>query len=427
MHAARCGERAIAADAYLGLALGAQATQSYLEAEAGFGSALELLPPAGDARVITAARGRGLMRFRLGRHEDALGDLRHARREARDDAERTLQILLDESTVLDWLRDFVQSAALTELAASLAEGCSQLTSARLAMSMARVHHRRGESEACVRIGSEAASRALSLGDDGYETRVSALLMVAPDCVNLGLLREAELHFDAVIAEAEAHGDRHHLGAAHVNRALLWFAQRDAARLFEDLARGAQIARELGEPLIEYPARINMGEVAYALEQLDRASEHTQRAMALARQLWGDDNRELGMCELLLARIALHEGELERVGELTASMHRRMADARAKGSSECEFLPPEQALLEMVELAACAAGDSEWDALELRCRSVDMQPQEQVAILECRALAALRSGRREHSKQIFERALALSASAPNLLSERVTRRYAALFA
>jgi tetratricopeptide (TPR) repeat protein len=171
----------------------------------------------------------------------------------------------------------------------------------------------------------------------------------------------------------------------------------------------------------------MGEVAYALEQLEQAREHTERAIALARQLWGEGNRELGMCELLLARIALDRGEHATVHSLCAGMRRRMEEARALGSTECDFLPAEQALLELVELGAREGSEAEWDALEQRCRAIDLQPQEQLAVLESRAVAALRAGRRADAERVFRRAVALSEAQPNLWSERVLRRYAEHFA
>ena len=85
------------------------------------------------------------------------------------------------------------------------------------------------------------------------------------------------------------------------------ARMDAAQVFADLTRATEISRETGEPLIEFCALINMAEIAYAMEDLERASATTERSIALARQLWGEANRELGACELLLARIALLRG------------------------------------------------------------------------------------------------------------------------
>jgi Tfp pilus assembly protein PilF len=48
--------------------------------------------------------------------------------------------------------------------------------------------------------------------------------------------------------------------------------------------------------------------------------------------------------------------------------------------------------------------------------------EEVEVLECRALCALRNGKREEALTQFEAALRVSAEKPNLLSERVARRW-----
>ncbi|MET0390867.1 MAG: protein kinase, partial [Polyangiales bacterium] len=147
LHAARSGEREVAAGAYLEIAQRYTRVQKYLEAEAAFGSALDNLADTDD-RTITAARGRGLMRSRLGRQEDALNDLRRARERAhaRGDRPCEIELMLDEATVLDWTRDMNQSAALVRGVQALDEPLSPLLRARLTMSLARSHHRQGETE-----------------------------------------------------------------------------------------------------------------------------------------------------------------------------------------------------------------------------------------------------------------------------------------
>jgi hypothetical protein len=65
---------------------------------------------------------------------------------------------------------------------------SPLLRARLAMGLARRHHRHGEVEATVRVGSEAVRLAERLGDDGYETRIIAQLMGRDGLCALGSAR-----------------------------------------------------------------------------------------------------------------------------------------------------------------------------------------------------------------------------------------------
>jgi eukaryotic-like serine/threonine-protein kinase len=420
LHAAHSGAKEAAAKAYLQLAERAVKAHAYLEAEAAFGRALENLPEH-DERVVVAERGRGLMRFRLGRSEDALKDLRRAYERARalQLARSEAELLLDEAMVLDWTRDFEQSAARVRMVQAQLSETTSLLAARLAMSEARVAHRKGAAEICVRLGVEATARAERLGDEGYETRLIALMMVAPDCANLGRLEEAERYFESVIAEADKHGDLLHLGAATMNRALLWFARKDTERLFADLSRAMQISREIGEPRMEYCTLCNMAEVEYAIERLDDARQHTERALVLARQLWGE-SLELGTRELLLARIALYGGELGDAGALAARVRARLADKQANAGSDVDLAPTDHALLEMVELRVRGAGPVDWASLAERCRLLSLQPHEELEILESRALAARARGAHDESRRLFESALVLSRARPNLLSERVAR-------
>lgn len=426
LHAARSGAQGPAATAYLELAERALKGHAYLEAEAAFGRALENLGD-GDERIVACERGRGLMRFRLGRPEEALKDLRRARVRARELvlSAREAELMLDEATVLDWTRDFERSAELVREVEASCGPTGGLLAARLAMSRARVQHRTGDAEACIRLGTEAAALAQRLGDEGYETRLIALLLVAPDCANLGRLAEAESFFEVAITEAERRADLLHLGAATMNRALLWFARKDVTRLFSDLTRAVQISREIGEPRMEYCTLCNMAEVEYAIEELDPACEHTERSLLLARQLWGD-SLELGTRELLLARIALYRDQLPEARALASRIRVRMEEKRAGGEADVELSPSDRVLLEMVELRVGVCDDAAWDALAARCAEAAMQPHEELELLESRALWAYQRGAREQSRMLFERALALSSSKPNLLSERVSRKATQLF-
>ncbi|MDB4977190.1 MAG: Protein kinase [Myxococcaceae bacterium] len=430
LHAAQSGERAAAARAYLELAERSQRAHTYLDAEAAFGHALENLSEDDTANICRAAAGRGLMRFRLGRSDDALRDLKRAREAARTlgDPERELDLMLDEATVLDWIREFAQSASLVREAMETVKtlSVSKLVRAKLASGLTRIHHRSRDAEACIRVGAEAVANTAELGDAGYEARIVALLMIAPDCVNLGRFDEAERYFDAAVREATAHADWHHLSAAHVNRAVLGFARKDAPQIFADLNRSSQLSRELGEPTVEYCALNNAAEVAYALGELERARDYAERTYALARQIWGESNRELGVCELMLARIALQRECFVEALELLSRYRTRLAQTASEGPSDLALYPAEQATFDMVELAARGADAAEWAALEARCAALDLQPMEEVDILDGRALAELRAGRQQESQRLFELALQISEQKPNLVSDRVARHYQRAF-
>ncbi len=423
-HAARAFATEAAATTYLALAERMLQTQAYLEAQAAFGHALDNLTDD-DPRMIVASRGRGRVRFRLGRHEDALTDLRRARKlaEPLGNAGLVAELMLDEATVLDWTRDLTESAELVRAAASLVANAPGLMRVQLAVAQARIHHRRREHEECVRVGTEAAAHALEYAEEGYEPRMIALLLAAPDCASLGRLDEAEHYFAVAIAEAQAHSDLIHLQSAYANRVLLWFARLDTVRLAADLREAVRVAREVGSPLLEWVPATNDAEVAYALGDLERARSCNDRAVFLTTHLWGDDAIVLNGRDLLLSRVALYEGEL---GEAQALVDRIRARLGRQGQAAAAQPDCNPALLEMVELGACHASEAAWQRFEERAPEVSLQPHEEVEIIEARALCAYRNGRIAESREAFQRALRLCVEKPNLLVERVKRRFGDLF-
>ena len=84
-HAARSGLRAEAGRLYLDLAGRASARHAYLDAELLYRNALENLPDSNERTgKIAGQQGLGLMRFRLGRHDDALKNFTAALELARE-------------------------------------------------------------------------------------------------------------------------------------------------------------------------------------------------------------------------------------------------------------------------------------------------------------------------------------------------------
>src|SRR6185295_4829471 len=171
LHAARCGLRAEAAAIYLELARRARRRHAYLDGELLYGNAVENLPDDdGGLLRAEAVQGRGLMRFRLGRLEDGLKDLTVARARAHASADRAkeVELLLDESMVLDWLNDYGRSAALTAHAEevyrdSLTRGeRSPLLDARIAFAQGRTLHRQEREADAAAFFATSASLAESL-------------------------------------------------------------------------------------------------------------------------------------------------------------------------------------------------------------------------------------------------------------------------
>ena len=121
-HAARSGLRAEAARLFLDLARRASARHAYLDAELLYRNALENLRATTPPERLTANQGLGLIRFRLGRHDDALKNFAAALDLARQVGAKAAQlaILLDEAVVLDWTMDWPKSRALSEEAEAMA-------------------------------------------------------------------------------------------------------------------------------------------------------------------------------------------------------------------------------------------------------------------------------------------------------------------
>jgi tetratricopeptide (TPR) repeat protein len=417
-HAARSGQNEAAATLYLELAERSRAAHAYYDAEAAYGHALSNLAEADGARIVVSARGRGTMRSRLGRQEEAQRDLKRARECAETLGQRDVvrDLLLDEATVLDWLRDFPASAALVKSAAETPGEISPLSEVKLKVGLARTQWRIGDSEGTVRLGAEAELRARALGDEGYESRVIALLMLGPECANIGRYEESERYFETALALAKAHADLLHVGGVYVNRAVLWYMTKNVDQLFKDLEQGSQVARDLGDGVLEFLSLNNAAETAYAIADMTRAKASAERASQVARAMWGESSGDYLTSILLLARIALYVGARDEARALVDLLITRAAKRP----------PTEQALLEMLELALRGAEESEWDALEARALAKDVQVAEQIEIRECQAAEALRAGREAESRRAFARALSLHAESPSLIGGRVQTHFARAF-
>src|SRR5262249_25665784 len=156
--------------------------------------ALGLIPEEAAANRMLAARGRGLMRYRIGRYGDALADLEVARTLGENRAEPRVQvdILLDQAIALDWMNEYRRAADKVAQARALAAGLSDpVLGARLALREGRAHQlfsRYEEAETALR---QAIAGAEPLGDAGYETLIIALLILSHLLPVSGKIDEAE--------------------------------------------------------------------------------------------------------------------------------------------------------------------------------------------------------------------------------------------
>ncbi|XXX76629.1 protein kinase [Sorangium sp. So ce134] len=443
-HAAHAGLGEVAEAAYLTLAERARARHAYLDAESLYSRALEqpIEPtapsggaPRGHARGAPARarpdraaahRGRGLMRYRLGRYHDALADFASARTiaRARGDVPAQIDILLDEATALDWMDEFKSSEERVEEARALAGGIalSPALAARLALGVGRSLHRFSREDEAAAALERAAAASASLGDDGYETRVISLLMLGFVLQGLGRLDDAEEALSQAIALCEAHHDTLHLGSVTNNRALLWACRGDKARMIADLERVLSLARELGQSGLERVGEYNLGEYLYLMDDLAAAKPHIERALEI------EQHRFCGACRpvalLLMARFLFYCGEQGEARALFERMREMQEQAREEGRVDALMGPSEEVLCAMIDLATRGGSDAAWDALVDRSAQSSVG-QEHIEVLEIRAVTALRGGRLAAARGALSAALLAAERIPNVMADRLRRHAAAI--
>jgi hypothetical protein len=416
-HAAACGQAGVAAGAYLRLAQDRAARHDYLAAEDLFTRALEQVPEDDRARRLPGLRGRGLVRYRIGRGPDAAGDLAAAAEVARGAGDETARAgcLLDLATALDWMNDFQGSARRVEEARAAAGAAPPpALAARLRLGEGRALFRaERRAEARLALG-EAAALAEPLGDEGYETLVIALLLLVFLLPAFGLAGEADRAADRVLSLARARGDLLHQAAALNNRQSVHVARKDLAGALADLDAYRAIGRELGMASIEHYAAYNGGELLYQAGDLDRAAERARRARDLERA--HPELAPFPYAELLEARILARRDDGAGARSRLAEIARMRERARAEGRGG-DAAPSFEVLLALVDLSSRTAGPEEWDRLVERSRDASVE-QEPIEVLEMRALAALRAGRAEEARRALAEARALAARIPTLMDGRL---------
>jgi eukaryotic-like serine/threonine-protein kinase len=294
---------------------------------------------------------------------------------------------------------------------------SPLLEARLLLGSGRSLHRASREDEAAALVEQAAAAAEGHGDEGYETLVIALLMLGFILPGVGRLDDARRALDRGIALCEEHGDTLHLAGIINNRALLWAYLGDKERMIADLTWGLSLARELGQGTLELTGEFNFGEYLFCMDEVDAAEPHVLRAIELERRRTGDDGRPV--VALLLARVRLYRGEEEVARAIVARIRERQAETAAKSEADTLMAPSEEVLCSMIDLSIGDAGDAAWDELEARSARYSVG-QEQIEVLEARALAALRRGRAERARRKLEQALDLASRIPNVMGARLRR-------
>jgi len=424
-HAAQVGLRDVASDSFLTLAQHAQSRHAYLEAESMYGQALEQMGSDADARRFSALRGRGLMRYRLGRYGDACQDFDSARQWAHQlgDSAAEVEILLDEATALDWAEEYRKSRELVNQANEIAgDRRTLLIEARLLMGLGRSCMRFNHDEEAAELYIKAADKSEPLGDTGYETYVISLLLSGYVLATLGRLEEAERAFERVIPMCESRGDKLHLGAAVANRFMLWTCRNDKERLIADLQRLLAISREMGNGRMEQQAHFYLGLYLRWLNEFEEAEKHARRAVEIDKRRLGEAARPESA--LLLARVLAASGKAAEARGILDHVRERQSRARARDDREFELLPSEEVFYAMVDLATQDAREREWEALRAQASSC-LTGQDLIEVLEMRARAAQRQGLHDVARQAFQDALEVAERVPNVMRSRIERELDAL--
>ena len=431
LHASRSGLKNEAAEIYLDLARRAERRHAYLDGVTLYRDAIDSLGPSDasapgkDVRQVLARRGLGTMRFRLGRYEDALKDLSAARElaHAGEVREREIELLLDESLLLDWLDERMRSAQLVEEAQTLARDTSTpLIEARLVYGHARTLHRADKTDQACALFEKSAAMAEALGVDGYETHVLSLGLAGWGYSLLRRFEEAEVMFARLIEITESCGDVVNLTMGLQNRSILSLLSLKLDRLLLDNKRAIGIARESGLSLVECMVGRDLGELQYILGQIEEAEEQAGRAIRTNQQVLGPRARGTFITELLLGRILIYRGDIARAREVMTGIRKNQAEAVAAGQTDAEFTPGERVVADIVDLAVEGVVGSAWDDLLAQARQIVLQPQELVEMMEFRALVLRRAGHLDEALVVLDAAIDEANRNAQIMLPRLRRTY-----
>jgi eukaryotic-like serine/threonine-protein kinase len=420
-HFERGGLQARAAQHYIHGAELASSRRDYLDAERWYARAFELA----GALPTAAQRGRGLARFRLGQHAEAVQVLHAAAQQAAEESNAIAQaeILLDEAMVLDWLSEYQKAEERVLSAKSLElEGASPLLEARLMLGLGRAAHRSLREEEAAADLARAVEAASHLGEEGYETRVIALLMLGFILPGLGRLDEAAAFLDEAIQACHERRDLQHLGSAISNRALVHAYQGDRNGAMADFEQAIALGRKLGQWRVELIGNYNLAENLYFMDEAASAEPWMEAAAALVKRPNAGVPPEI--IDLLFARVKLYCGDMDGAQTIIRRIRQAQAEAREKQNG-LEILPASlDVLCAAVELSTDAASPTQWDALEERSAKYSVG-QEQIEVIELRARWEMGQGRYEDARRSLDKAIELSTRILNLMQPRLQRTLAAM--
>jgi tetratricopeptide (TPR) repeat protein len=429
-HAAQAGERAEAAATYLALAEAARERHNYLEADLLYTRALAQLADDDQGSRLRAFKGRGIMRYRLGRQDGSLADLAQARELAVQGGDAIVQadVMLDEAMALDWLFEWRRSRELAERARDLVSGVlnrpvGAVLEARVLLALGRSVHRFNQDHEAAVVLRAAARIAESAGDEGYEVLVTASMLLGFLLPFIGLADEAADRLRRAQELCQDKGDELHLAGVLSNRSCLWIARNDRARFMEDIDRVLAFARRMDNAFLERQTNLNSAYFLYWRAEFDAALPFARRMIEIDEHyFWQGGFRPDGA--VLLARIQWGRGDEAEARSLVAEVRRHQTAARAQGKSELLLAPNDEMLLDMAALLVGGSGSTEWEVLMGRARAV-AQGQELIEALEVAGVAAERRGDPAGARRWWREALEAGERIPNVMGDRITERLGAL--
>jgi tetratricopeptide (TPR) repeat protein len=394
-HADATGARAIAIRANADLGARAAAAWRDLDADRYYSEALAGLDPSDVATSIRVLRGRGRVRYRLHRMQDAIDDVTIARAqaEAAGDALLLAHLLIDEATALDWAEQHEASAASVARAEPLVERLGDaMLAGRLLMARGRSEFRAGRVAEAIDLLARARQISTEHSDD--ETRIIALLLLGPLYALTERLADAARSFDEVIALCQHIGDDLHLCVAYNNRSYLWVARRSLQGIMADLGRSRQIARESGWPVLERGAAHNLAEFLHWSGAHQNALALAQRAYALRRFLPAPVPADA----LLLARILVACDRPDEARPVVEEARNLLGPA---GGSELERVVLRMLALCLTEPITEIRKDA-WEDLVIDARS-RLPDEEYLEVLYFRGRTAARARRHDELAGVLEAA------------------------
>ncbi|AKQ65653.1 Serine/threonine-protein kinase pkn3 [Myxococcus hansupus] len=380
------GDLRQAASLHAVLAESARRAHRLLESERHYSAALALVSREDDLIRLELLSGRGRVRYRLQRIEDAVEDLRAARALAAShrNVVREADLLLEEATALDWQDDAAGSTALLEQALlCLKDAVPPELEARHALAQARVFVRREDITGAVPALEHAVEAARTGADT--ETQAIALSMLGAMLAWTDRLEEASNRFDEAITLCEQTGDTLHLGVALNNRMVLHVQRRDASGARADLERAVSLGRELGNVQIERTSAFNL---ALLLGYQGRAGEAlplARRAGVLSQRFFP---RSMAQDALLVARLCCELDDLPEVS--------RQLEWLEEPETRARLSPPDSLMCSVVRRVVDEARGTLPYAGDAWARLVDAStqvatPDERLEILVWAARAARAAG------------------------------------